>query len=58
MCSVDLVDDLPVWPAGGGEGGRGGDLRHGHVADPRLLRLGPQAGLGSSVVHGVVSLCE
>ena len=58
MCSGDLVDDLPVWPAGGGEGGRGGDLRHGHVAHPRLLRLDPQAGLGSRVVHRVVSLCE
>ena len=56
IVSSDLVDYLAVWPAGGGEGGRGGDLGHGHVAHPRLLSLGAQAGLGSSVVHRVVSL--
>ena len=56
IVSSDLVDYLPVRPAGGGEGGRGGDLGHGHVAHPRLLSLGTQGSLGSSVVHRVVSL--
>ena len=58
IVSSDLVDYLAVWPAGGGEGGRGGDLGHWHVAHPRLLSLGTQGSLGSSVVHGVVRLCR
>ena len=32
------VDNLPVWSAGGGDGGWGGDLRHWHKPQPRWSR--------------------